>query len=135
MASIADKSKLADSSEMDGELESTVEQEEEDFDIDSLVNKTLQKFSSSKFHSKAKACSALHRRLVSSGGLGKRKLQAVKGAIEEQHWKTGEWYRKTAFDALFVLLSTTAEKEFDEDMSYCLINRHAKSNDYYLWQL
>lgn len=57
--------------------------------IDSLVTKTLQRFSSSKFNSRSKACTALHSRLISSGKLGDRKLQSTKGAIENQTWKTG----------------------------------------------
>jgi hypothetical protein len=62
----------------------------DDNDIDDLVNKTLQKFASSKFHSKAKACSALHNRLISSGKLSETKILTVKGMIEKQNWKTGE---------------------------------------------
>lgn len=62
----------------------------DDNDIDALVNKTLQKFATSKFHSKAKACSALHNRLISSGKLSESKIVTVKGMIEKQNWKTGD---------------------------------------------
>jgi hypothetical protein len=62
----------------------------DDNDLDVLVNKTLQKFATSKFHSKAKACSALHNRLISSGKLSETKILTVKGTIEKQNWKTGE---------------------------------------------
>ena len=62
----------------------------QEIDIDSLVTKTLQRFSSSKYNSKSRACSALHSRLISSGKLADRKLQALKGAIENQTWKAGD---------------------------------------------
>lgn len=62
----------------------------DDDEIDALVNKTLQKFSTSKFHSKAKACSALHNRLISAGKLRETRIQTEKGKVEKQNWKTGE---------------------------------------------
>ena len=58
-------------------------------DIDALVDKTLEKFATSKFHSKAKACSALYSRLISSGELRETKIHSVGGRILDEVWKTG----------------------------------------------
>lgn len=63
------------------------QEDDEDEDIDSLVNRTIHKFSSSKYNSKSKACSILHNRLLSSGKLGGRQLLASRGIIEKQTWK------------------------------------------------
>ena len=80
--------------------------EHHEIDIDSLVTKTLQRFSSSKYNSKSKACSALHSRLISSGKLGDRKLQTLKGAIENRTWKAGDVMIKppARFDVCVIIL-------------------------------
>ena len=80
--------------------------EHHEIDIDSLVTKTLQRFSSSKYNSKSKACSTLHSRLMSSGKLGDRKLQTLKGAIENRTWKAGDVMIKppARFDVCVIIL-------------------------------
>lgn len=97
-----DEAEEADSNEdavpMDEEVS---EQQDDDIDMDALVNKTLQKFSTSKFHSKSTVCSALHSRLISSGKLSAKKMTAVKGVIVEQSWKGGKSILQCCFQ-LFV---------------------------------
>ena len=55
---------------------------DEDLDIDNLVTKTLQKFSTSKFQSKSTACAVLHKKLVGSGRKKDTKLLNSGGLIK-----------------------------------------------------
>ena len=90
----SDKQDTEESSENDPRSENGIKimnhDAHQEIDIDFLVTKTLQRFSSSKYNSKSRACSALHSRLISSGKLADRKLQTLKGAIENQTWKAGD---------------------------------------------
>lgn len=70
----------------------------DDAELDALVNKTLQKISTSKFNSKAKACSALHSRLISSGQLFESNIKNVEGRIEQRIRCKGLPYSNRGFD-------------------------------------
>ena len=68
----------------------------DDSELDALVSKTLQKISASKFNSKAKACSALHSRLISSGQLSESNIRNVHGTIEQRICSKGLPYPRFA---------------------------------------
>ena len=68
----------------------------DDSELDTLVSKTLQKISVSKFNSKAKACSALHSRLISSGQLTESNIRTVNGGIEQRICSKGLPYPRFA---------------------------------------
>jgi hypothetical protein len=72
---------------IDDEKINEEDDKDEDEDLDTLVNRTMNKFSSSKFNSKSKACTALHNRLLSSGKAAGRQLVPSGGRIEKQTWK------------------------------------------------
>lgn len=102
--------------------------EELEVDIDALVNKTLQRFSTSKFHSKSSACSALHSQLISSGKLREKKIIAAKGIIEKQTWRGGKTFHPLLVWRLRVLIllktSTTLNSNNLEISTQILILLH-----------
>ena len=67
------------------EISNTLD-DDNDESMEALINKALFKFTSSKFTSKAKACSGLHNRLINAGKLTKKNFrQSSNGSITKMN--------------------------------------------------
>lgn len=91
----------------------------DDFELDALVSKTLQKISASKFNSKAKACSALHSRLISSGQLSESIIRNALGGIEQRTCNKGLLHPRCALK-----LHTLIPREGPSSSIFCLLVIH-----------